>query len=46
MTDISQNPRVSERDKKQMKALARLDKVERKHMKTNMDQVEIQWMMS
>ena len=30
LTDISQNPRVSECDKKQMKALARLDKVERK----------------
>ena len=28
LTDISQNPRVSERDKNQ--ALARLDKVERK----------------
>ena len=30
LTVISQNPRVSEHDKKQMKVLARLDKVERK----------------
>ena len=30
LTDISQNPRASEHDKKQMKVLARLDKVERK----------------
>ena len=30
LTDISQNPRALEHDKKQMKILARLDKVERK----------------